>query len=176
MSPADRLEAMTTRAFELLIELDRASREPLRRQLETKLRAAIQDGSLPDGSRLPSSRSLAQQLAVSRGVVVDAYEQLIAQGFLISRQRQVPVVRAGEARRPAPLRPAARTASCSVPTRPISACSRGNCGCGPRPRSCATCPTASSTIPRMHEARKGSARRWSATCRGSAWCASTSTT
>lgn len=96
------------RAAELLIELDRASREPLRRQLETRLRAAIQDGTLPDGTRLPSSRSLAEQLAVSRGVVVDAYEQLIAQGFLLSRPRQVPVVRAGEARRPAPPRPATR--------------------------------------------------------------------
>jgi GntR family transcriptional regulator/MocR family aminotransferase len=96
------------RAAELLVELDRASREPLRRQLETRLRAAIEDGSLPDGTRLPSSRSLAEQLAVSRGVVVDAYEQLIAQGFLIARPRQVPVVRAGEARRPAPPRPAPR--------------------------------------------------------------------
>lgn len=96
------------RAAELLIELDRASRQPLRRQLETRLRAGIEDGSLPDGTRLPSSRSLADQLAVSRGVVVDAYEQLIAQGFLLSRPRQVPVVRAEEARRPAPPRPAAR--------------------------------------------------------------------
>jgi GntR family transcriptional regulator/MocR family aminotransferase len=96
------------RAAELLIELDRASHQPLRRQLEARLRAAIQDGSLPDGTRLPSSRSLAEQLAVSRGVVVDAYEQLIAQGFLIARPRQVPVVRAGEARGPAPPRPAAR--------------------------------------------------------------------
>jgi GntR family transcriptional regulator / MocR family aminotransferase len=121
MGPERRLGAMTTarstptpgahqppRAAELLIELDRASREPLRRQLETRLRAAIRDGSLPDGTRLASSRSLADQLAVSRGVVVDAYEQLIAQGFLISRPRQVPVVRAGEAPRPAPPRPAAR--------------------------------------------------------------------
>jgi GntR family transcriptional regulator / MocR family aminotransferase len=99
---------MTTRASELLIELDRASREPLRRQLESGLRAAIEDGSLPDGTRLPSSRGLAAQLAVSRGVVVDAYEQLIAQGFLLSRPRQAPVVRAGAARRPAPPRPAAR--------------------------------------------------------------------
>jgi GntR family transcriptional regulator/MocR family aminotransferase len=99
---------VTTRASELLIELDRASREPLRRQLESRLRAAIEDGSLPDGTRLASSRSLAQQLAVSRGVVVDAYEQLIAQGFLVSRPRQAPVVRAGEARGPAPPRPRAR--------------------------------------------------------------------
>jgi GntR family transcriptional regulator/MocR family aminotransferase len=96
------------RAPELLVELDRASREPLRRQLETRLRAAIEDGSLADGTRLPSSRSLAEQLAVSRGVVVDAYEQLVAQGFLVARPRQVPVVRAGEARRPAPPRPATR--------------------------------------------------------------------
>ena len=99
---------MTSRASELLVELDRASREPLRRQLEARLRAAIEAGSLPDGTRLPSSRSLAEQLAVSRGVVVDAYEQLIAQGFLDSRPRQVPVVRAGQARRPAPLRTTAR--------------------------------------------------------------------
>ena len=122
MSPERRLGAMMTvrtapppgakepppRAAEFLIELDRASREPLRRQLETRLRAAIEDGSLPDGTRLPSSRSLTEQLAVSRGVVVDAYEQLIAQGFLISRPRQVPVVRAGEARTPALPRPATR--------------------------------------------------------------------
>jgi GntR family transcriptional regulator/MocR family aminotransferase len=95
-------------AAELLIELDRASHEPLRRQLENRLRAAIEDGSLPDGTRLPSSRSLSEQLAVSRGVVVDAYDQLIAQGFLISQPRQVPVVRAGPARRPAPPQPTAR--------------------------------------------------------------------
>jgi GntR family transcriptional regulator/MocR family aminotransferase len=95
-------------AAELLIELDHSSREPLRRQLEARLRAAIEDGTLPDGTALPSSRSLAEQLAVSRGVVVDAYEQLIAQGFLISHPRQVPVVRAGEAPQPAPARPPAR--------------------------------------------------------------------
>jgi GntR family transcriptional regulator/MocR family aminotransferase len=99
---------VTTRASELLIELDRASREPLRRQLEARLRAAIQDGSLPDGTRLPSSRSLAQQLAVSRGVVVDAYQQLTAQGFLLSRPRQLPVVQAAAAPRAAPPRPMAR--------------------------------------------------------------------
>jgi GntR family transcriptional regulator/MocR family aminotransferase len=97
---------MTARAAELLIELDRASRQPLRRQLEARLRTAIEDGTLADGTGLPSSRSLAQQLAVSRGVVVDAYEQLIAQGFLVSRPRQVPVVRADQAPRPAPRRPA----------------------------------------------------------------------
>lgn len=92
----------TRRAIELLIDLDRTAREPLRRQLETALRAAIEDGTLPDGLKLPSSRSLAEQLGVSRGVAVDAYEQLGAQGFLLIRPRSVPVVRAGVARNPAP--------------------------------------------------------------------------
>lgn len=85
----------TRRAAELLIELDRTARTPLRRQLETALRRAVEDGTLADGLRLPSSRSLAEQLGVSRGVVVDAYEQLGAQGFLLTRPRSVPVVRAG---------------------------------------------------------------------------------
>jgi GntR family transcriptional regulator / MocR family aminotransferase len=96
------------KAVELLVELDRASREPLRRQLEARLRASIENGSLRGGTRLPSSRSLAQQLAVSRGVVVDAYEQLIAQGFLIARPRQVPVVQAMTAAPPAVPRPTVR--------------------------------------------------------------------
>jgi GntR family transcriptional regulator/MocR family aminotransferase len=90
---------------ELLIELDREAPEPLRRQLERRLREAIEDGSLPDGARLPSSRGLAEQLAVSRGVVVDAYEQLTAQGVLLSRPRAVPVVRAVLRPAPAPRRP-----------------------------------------------------------------------
>lgn len=85
------------RAAELSIALDRTNPVPLRRQLEAALRAAIEDGTLPDGVRLPSSRSLAEQLGVSRGVVVDAYEQLGAQGFLLPRPRAVPVVRAGSA-------------------------------------------------------------------------------
>lgn len=103
---------------ELLIELDRTSREPLRRQLETRLRAAIEDGSLPDGTGLPSSRRLAEQLAVSRGVVVDAYEQLIAQGFLIPRPRQVPMVRAAETHGSAQVQPAERYRSMLNPNAP----------------------------------------------------------
>jgi GntR family transcriptional regulator / MocR family aminotransferase len=106
------------RASELLIELDLGRSEPLRRQLETKLRRAIEDGSLADGTRLPSSRSLAEQLGVSRGVVVDAYEQLIAQGFLDARPRQVPVVRAAAAPAPAPRRPASRYRFVLNPTVP----------------------------------------------------------
>ena len=83
--------------MELLINLDRSSREPLRRQLERSLRSAMRADVLPVGTMLPSSRLLAAQLGVSRGVVVEAYDQLVAQGFLAVRQGAVPVVAAGGA-------------------------------------------------------------------------------
>lgn len=59
---------------------------PLRRQLEHALRAAIRSGRLQAGALLPPSRALAQQLGVSRGVVVDSYSQLVIEGYLSARQ------------------------------------------------------------------------------------------
>jgi GntR family transcriptional regulator/MocR family aminotransferase len=70
---------------------------PLRRQLATAIADAIRDGRLQPQSRLPSSRDLAAQLGVSRGVVTDAYSQLAAQGFLETRPRMAPLVVAGTA-------------------------------------------------------------------------------
>src|SRR5258706_8789522 len=75
----------TSSVLELLVQLDRASPEPLHRQLEHGLRGAVRDGRLAPASPLPSSRVLADQLAVSRGIVVEAYEQLVAEGYLASR-------------------------------------------------------------------------------------------
>ncbi len=57
----------------------------MHRQLEQQLRAAIGSGRLAAGSVLPSSRMLSAQLGVARGVVVEAYEQLAAEGYLTSR-------------------------------------------------------------------------------------------
>jgi GntR family transcriptional regulator / MocR family aminotransferase len=54
--------------------------------LITRLRNAVRSGSLRTGTRLPPSRVLAADLAVSRGVVVRAYEQLSAEGYLHARQ------------------------------------------------------------------------------------------
>ena len=68
-------------ARELLMTLQRGA-GPLQRQVEDQLRAAIRSGSLVAGERLPSSRTLASDLAVSRGVVSDAYAQLAAEGWL----------------------------------------------------------------------------------------------
>jgi GntR family transcriptional regulator/MocR family aminotransferase len=59
---------------------------PLRRQLEDALRVAIRGGRLEPGSVLPPSRDLADELGVSRGVVVDSYSQLVAEGYLSARR------------------------------------------------------------------------------------------
>jgi GntR family transcriptional regulator/MocR family aminotransferase len=58
---------------------------PLRRQLERQLRDAIRSGRLGADSVLPPSRVLAAELGVSRGVVVDCYSQLTAEGYLAAR-------------------------------------------------------------------------------------------
>src|SRR5581483_2898959 len=54
-------------------------------QLEASLREAIRGGRLRAGERLPSSRELARELGVSRGMVQDCYGQLLAEGYLTSR-------------------------------------------------------------------------------------------
>jgi len=71
---------------ELLLQLDRGrDQPPLRSQLEAGLRDAIRDGRLQGGERLPSSRELARELGVSRGLVQECYNQLLAEGYLTSR-------------------------------------------------------------------------------------------
>lgn len=71
--------------LELLVTLDR-DRARLAEQLTEALREAIGAGRLAAGTRLPSSRELAGQLGVSRGLVVAAYEQLTAEGRLVARR------------------------------------------------------------------------------------------
>jgi GntR family transcriptional regulator/MocR family aminotransferase len=71
--------------LDLLLGLDRA-RGPLRAQLEDQLRDAVRGGRLGPGTALPSSRALAREMGVSRGVVVEAYAQLAAEGYLVARQ------------------------------------------------------------------------------------------
>jgi GntR family transcriptional regulator / MocR family aminotransferase len=68
---------------ELLVRLAGSSRRAL---LEDRLRELIRDGTLPSRARLPSSRALAGDLGVSRRLVVEAYAQLLAEGYLVSRQ------------------------------------------------------------------------------------------
>jgi GntR family transcriptional regulator / MocR family aminotransferase len=70
---------------EVLLRLDRSREEPLRVQLERELRDAIRAGRLGAGERLPSSRAMAAELGISRGLVLECYSQLQAEGFLASK-------------------------------------------------------------------------------------------
>jgi GntR family transcriptional regulator/MocR family aminotransferase len=70
---------------ELAIDLDRDGGDALHRQIEASIRGRIRSGALPAGVALPPTRALAAELGVTRGVVVEAYAQLVAEGYLTSR-------------------------------------------------------------------------------------------
>ena len=70
----------------LLVTLDRDGEAPLHEQIERSIREDIRGGRLTAGARLPSTRSLAAELGISRGVVSEAYGQLAAEGYLLARQ------------------------------------------------------------------------------------------
>jgi GntR family transcriptional regulator/MocR family aminotransferase len=67
------------------IAIDRRAITPLFRQVYAAIGASIVDGRLRPGAKLPASRELAEQLGLSRTVVVAAYEQLLAEGYVTGR-------------------------------------------------------------------------------------------
>ncbi|MEW2167586.1 winged helix-turn-helix domain-containing protein, partial [Streptomyces sp. NPDC007084] len=73
-----------TAAWELLLPAAAAPARARGRALQAALREAVRSGRLAPGTRLPSSRALAGDLGVSRGLVTEAYEQLVAEGYLRS--------------------------------------------------------------------------------------------
>lgn len=73
-----------TSAWELLLPAASAPARARGRALRQALRDAVRSGRLAAGTRLPSSRDLAADLGVSRGLVTEAYEQLTAEGYLRS--------------------------------------------------------------------------------------------
>jgi GntR family transcriptional regulator / MocR family aminotransferase len=79
------METNSPIASELLVDLERGGSVSLHRQVELTLRQGIRSGRLAAGAALPPSRTLAAELGVSRGVVVEAYSQLVAEGYLTSR-------------------------------------------------------------------------------------------
>ena len=68
-----------------MIAIDREIARPLHQQIYDAYRIAIVDGRLRPGQRIPSSRELAGELAVSRFPVLNAYAQLLAEGYFESR-------------------------------------------------------------------------------------------
>ena len=69
----------------LALALDPRSATPLHRQLYDEIRAAVLGGRLSAGARLPSTRALASDLAVSRNTVAGAFDQLLAEGYIEGR-------------------------------------------------------------------------------------------
>jgi GntR family transcriptional regulator/MocR family aminotransferase len=72
---------------EAIIYIDPASPLNLQTQIRQKLVEGIINGVFPPGMKLPSSRKLARELGVARNTVTAAYQQLVADGYLVSRKR-----------------------------------------------------------------------------------------
>jgi GntR family transcriptional regulator/MocR family aminotransferase len=68
------------------LTIEHESDRPLFQQIYLMLRDAIVANALSPGSRLPSTRQLADRLAVSRTSVLSAYEQLLAEGYIVGRE------------------------------------------------------------------------------------------
>src|SRR5436190_23725404 len=95
----------------MLLNLRRTS-GPLYRRIYHALKSGIHAGRLAPASRLPSTRALATDLGVSRNTVMLAYEQLLAEGYVVSRNRSTTRVAAAVPARiaPAPSVPAGKVA------------------------------------------------------------------
>lgn len=94
----------------LPLRLDRTVDVPLATQLATGIRRLVGAGTLRRGARLPASRALAVELGVSRAVVTQAYEQLVAEGWLDASHGSGTFV-AGTATAPPPSTPAPSTST-----------------------------------------------------------------
>src|SRR5947209_7551669 len=69
----------------VLPSLDRSSIVPLYRQIYESLRESILTGTLPESTRLPPERALAERLDVNRSTIVHAYRELAADGLIDQR-------------------------------------------------------------------------------------------
>ncbi len=77
-------------AYQSLLFIDKAAKQPAYLQLANQLMNLIRGGELRSGQRLLGSRQLAILLNIHRKTVVQAYDELLAQGWLESKQEVVP--------------------------------------------------------------------------------------
>src|SRR5580704_16890822 len=105
----------------LMIAVDRKASKSLHRQIYDAYRMAIVDGSLRPGQRIPSTRVLAAEIGVSRFPVLNAYAQLLAEGYFESRVGAGTVVSGSLPEQFTSSRPAgARILAASSSARPVS--------------------------------------------------------
>ena len=105
-------------SVDLHLDLAAAPGPSLRQRAENALRDAIRRGALPAGHRLPSTRDLSVQLGVSRGVLVDAYAQLAAEGYVRTRRGGGTMVASGIGPAPSPVRSSPRAPAARYDLRP----------------------------------------------------------
>lgn len=106
-----------------MITVDSSSREPAYAQIYRALRSDLEQGAYRPGDRLPSIRTLATELSVSRNTIARAYDQLYAEGYIVGRDRsgyfvdphldEVTALLQTDA--PAPSQPASRTEVVETP-------------------------------------------------------------
>ena len=82
------------------IAIDHASARPVTTQLYAALRELMLSGAVAGGERLPATRTLAQELGLSRTTVIQAFDRLIAEGLIESRVGAGSFVRGARAARP----------------------------------------------------------------------------
>ena len=92
--------------MQISVLLDRSRPESLTTQMADQIREAIRCARLGPGTRLPSSRRLSEQLAISRNTVVRAYDLLLMEGIVESRPASGIYVAEALPRDAAPVRPA----------------------------------------------------------------------
>ena len=68
--------------IEIMMNLQGGAKAPLYEKIYEYIKSEITDGRIPRGERLPSTRLLAKNLAVSRSTVEMAYDQLLAEGYI----------------------------------------------------------------------------------------------
>ena len=83
---------LSSREAEILLAVERNGAESLQAQIERQIRDAVRAGALRPGAAVPSTRDLAADLGVSRPLVMEAYAQLAAEGYLALRQGAAPRV------------------------------------------------------------------------------------
>ena len=121
---------------ELAIDLDRNGGDALHRQIEASIRQRIRRGALPAGVALPPTRALAAELGVTRGVVVEAYAQLVAEGYLTSRSGgYTQVAPASAAAAPSAATPRPGRPARSRSPRPVVDFGYGRCNLAAFPRA-----------------------------------------
>lgn len=99
------------------VTLDRTAATPLHHQIRRQIESAIRDG-VAEGLRLPSSRTLARLLGVSRNTVLTAYDELAADGVIAGRRGAAMMVTARDRNRAFDLRRLLRDAQ--YPARTLS--------------------------------------------------------